>query len=63
MKSAMRKWIVVGLAALMTLATVGTALADQPPGQLGFEGQPGHQGGGGGSTTNNNSNNPPATAP
>jgi hypothetical protein len=32
---------VLGLA----FAIGGTALADQPPGQLGYEGQPGNQGG------------------
>ena len=31
----------------------------QPPGQLGYEGQPGNQGGA--KHHNNNSNNPPAT--
>jgi hypothetical protein len=30
------------------LAAASPALADQPPGQLGYEGQPGNQGGGGG---------------
>jgi hypothetical protein len=29
-------------------ATATSASADQPPGQLGYEGQPGNQGGGGG---------------
>ena len=33
-------------------ATVQTALADQPPGQQGYEGQPGNQGGGSGQPGN-----------
>lgn len=32
-------------AALAALASAGAALADQPPGLLGYEGQPGNQGG------------------
>jgi hypothetical protein len=36
------------LAGLFALAAASPALADQPPGQLGYEGQPGNQGGGGG---------------
>jgi hypothetical protein len=36
------------LASLFALAAASTVLADQPPGQLGYEGQPGNQGGGGG---------------
>lgn len=39
------KWMVVVLAALMAVSAIGTALADQPPGQKGYEGQPGNQGG------------------
>jgi hypothetical protein len=35
------------LAGLFALAAASPALADQPPGQLGYEGQPGNQGGGG----------------
>ena len=35
------------LAALFALAGAPSAFADQPPGQLGYEGQPGNQGGGG----------------
>jgi hypothetical protein len=31
---------------VVVLATVATALADQPPGQKGYEGQPGNQGNG-----------------
>jgi hypothetical protein len=33
------------VAALAALGSAGAALADQPPGQLGYEGQPGNQGG------------------
>jgi hypothetical protein len=33
------------LAALFALAGSAPAFADQPPGQLGYEGQPGNQGG------------------
>ena len=42
------------IAAFVFVASFGVAaaavpvLADQPPGQLGYEGQPGNQGGGGG---------------
>ena len=36
------------LAALFALAGAAPAFADQPPGQLGYEGQPGNQGGGSG---------------
>jgi hypothetical protein len=36
------------LAGLFALAAASPALASQPPGQLGYEGQPGNQGGGGG---------------
>ena len=39
--------LIVLVAALAALGTAGGALADQPPGQLGYEGQPGNQGGGG----------------
>jgi hypothetical protein len=41
----MRTLIVAfALAVGMLAGMVGTALADQPPGQLGYEGQPGNQG-------------------
>jgi hypothetical protein len=33
------------LAVLAALGSAGAALADQPPGLLGYEGQPGNQGG------------------
>jgi len=36
--------ILVGLT--LALGIAGNALADQPPGQLGYEGQPGNQGNG-----------------
>ena len=35
-------------AVAFAMAVAGSALASQPPGQLGYEGQPGNQGGGGG---------------
>jgi hypothetical protein len=38
-----RKIAVLG--GLFALAAASPALADQPPGQLGYEGQPGNQGG------------------
>ena len=34
------------VAASVAIGVVGTALADRPPGQLGYEGQPGNQGNG-----------------
>ena len=43
-----RKVAVLMLGVFFALAAVSPALADQPPGQLGYEGQPGNQGGGGG---------------
>ena len=42
----MKKIIALTVAALLALATIAPVLADQPPGQLGYEGQPGNQGGG-----------------
>ena len=41
----MKKLIALTIVAMLALATVSTALASQPPGQLGYEGQPGNQGG------------------
>lgn len=35
-------------AALLALGVTASVFASQPPGQLGYEGQPGNQGGGGG---------------
>lgn len=43
-----RKVILAGLTAVALATAPSAALADQPPGQLGYEGQPGNQGGGGG---------------
>jgi hypothetical protein len=43
-----RKFAALALGALFALAAASPAFADQPPGQLGYEGQPGNQGGGGG---------------
>jgi hypothetical protein len=43
-----RKVAVLVLGVFFALAAASPALADQPPGQLGYEGQPGNQGGGGG---------------
>lgn len=37
--------IALAAAALLALATVSAAFADVPPGQKGYEGQPGNQGG------------------
>jgi hypothetical protein len=51
----MKKKAAIALLAVVTaLATAGGALADQPPGQLGYEGQPGNQGGASGNPGNNN---------
>jgi len=41
----MKKVIALMVAAVLALATIAPVLADQPPGQLGYEGQPGNQGG------------------
>jgi hypothetical protein len=43
-----RKAAVLLLTGMFVLGAASPALADQPPGQLGYEGQPGNQGGGGG---------------
>ena len=43
-----KKALVVLLAALTALGAASGAYADQPPGQLGYEGQPGNQRGGSG---------------
>jgi hypothetical protein len=40
-----RKALLAGLCALAFAAAPAAAMADQPPGQLGYEGQPGNQGG------------------
>jgi hypothetical protein len=41
-----RKVAVLVLSVFFGLAAASPALADQPPGQLGYEGQPGNQGNG-----------------
>jgi Spy/CpxP family protein refolding chaperone len=48
----MKRVIALTLAGLLALASLAPALADQPPGQLGYEGQPGNQGGGSGQPAN-----------
>ena len=40
-----RKMILAGVCAAAFVAAPSAALAAQPPGQLGYEGQPGNQGG------------------
>ncbi len=40
--------LALAMVATFVVATSGPVLADQPPGQKGYEGQPGHQGGGSG---------------
>jgi hypothetical protein len=42
-----KKVVALVAAALLALATITPALASVPPGQKGYEGQPGNQGGGG----------------
>ncbi len=42
----LKKALILLLVISLTLATVGTAFADQSPGQQGYEGQPGNQGNG-----------------
>ena len=43
----MKKRLIAAIVvALLALATVTPALASNPPGQLGYEGQPGNQGSG-----------------
>ncbi len=54
----MKRLAALIVAATLALALAGPAFADQPPGQLGNEGQPGNQGGGGGNNTNNNGKYP-----
>ena len=48
LKKAVGLLLVVVTIATFVVATSGTVLADQPPGQKGYEGQPGNQGGGSG---------------
>jgi hypothetical protein len=40
-----RKAAALVIAGIFAVMTASPALADQPPGQLGYEGQPGNQGG------------------
>jgi hypothetical protein len=40
-----RRTILAGVCAVAFAAAPAVAAADQPPGQLGYEGQPGNQGG------------------
>jgi hypothetical protein len=48
-----RKVTVLVLGVFFALAAASPVLADQPPGQLGYEGQPGNQGGASGNPGNN----------
>jgi hypothetical protein len=43
-----RKMVALMVGAALGVGLASPALADQPPGQLGYEGRPGNQGGGGG---------------
>ena len=49
----MKRVLAVITASVLVLALAGPVFADQPPGQLGYEGQPGNQGDGGGSNGGN----------
>ena len=44
----MKRLLAVMAATALVLGMAAPVFADQPPGQLGYEGQPGNQGGGGG---------------
>ena len=44
----MKRLLAVIAATALILGMATPVFADQPPGQLGYEGQPGNQGGGGG---------------
>jgi hypothetical protein len=55
----MRKVILAGLTAVVLAAAPSAALADQPPGQLGYEGQPGNQGGASGNPGGGGGGQPP----
>lgn len=48
MKRKLAAALCAGVVFAVPLALTSTAWADQPPGQLGYEGQPGNQGGGSG---------------
>ena len=43
-----RRVLAAGCCAVALVVAPSVAFADQPPGQLGYEGQPGNQGGAGG---------------
>jgi hypothetical protein len=45
-----RKAVALVLGVFFALAAASPVLADQPPGQLGYEGQPGNQGGASGTS-------------
>jgi hypothetical protein len=45
-RSRLQKVVLWLIAGVMAAATIAPAFADQPPGQLGYEGQPGNQGDG-----------------
>jgi hypothetical protein len=47
-----RRAVALLLGGLFALAAASPVLADQPPGQLGYEGQPGNQGGASGQPGN-----------
>jgi hypothetical protein len=42
----MKKWILAAIVSALLALPVAGVLADQAPGQLGYEGQPGNQGNG-----------------
>ena len=42
----MKKWILAAIVSALLALPVVAAAASQPPGQLGYEGQPGNQGNG-----------------
>jgi hypothetical protein len=54
-----RKAVVLVLGVFFALAAASPVLADQPPGQLGYEGQPGNQGGASGNPGNNGNGTSP----
>jgi hypothetical protein len=54
-----RKAAALVLGVFFALAAASPVLADQPPGQLGYEGQPGNQGGASGNPGNNGNGTSP----
>ncbi len=54
-----RKIALLVLGVFGALAAASPVLADQPPGQLGYEGQPGNQGGASGNPGNNDNGTSP----